>query len=331
MLATTRLAPPSSGCYPGSLRRSILSCYLCGSERYRLFCRVSDRYPGLGQLTYRVLRCEACGLAWTWEETADRLPPPIYPSEYWGDPEAELEEIATGRWKRGPLWRAEAEKVRLVNRFKSGGRLLDVGAGIGKFLLALESSRWQAEGIEEAGHLVALARRRFPRLSLHAAPLEAFTPEAPYDAITLWHVFEHLRDPRPALRRLRDWLASGGLLFISLPNIDSRQADWFREDWFPFGEASRHPFHYSPASLSRLVREEGLEPVDCLFFSRRVSLHCWKAGWRRVSSHGLWKVVLQPLRPLVYLAPYLEALAGRWGIFTLVVTPQGREPEPPAR
>ncbi|GAB4241189.1 MAG: class I SAM-dependent methyltransferase [Acidobacteriota bacterium] len=299
-----------------------MSCYLCGGNRYSLFCRISDRLPGLEHCMYRVLRCRDCGLGWTWEANADRLPDPIYPADYWGDVAGELEAVATGRWKRGPLWRAEAEKVRLVERFLPGGKLLDVGAGIGKFLLALDPSRWRAEGIEDAAHVVGQARRRFPRLSLYPASIETFTPNHAYDVITLWHVFEHLRDPRTALRRLRSWLGPGGLLVVSLPNLDSWQADWFRENWFPFGEGSRHPFHYSPESLSRLLREEGLDPVRCLFFSRRVSLHCWKAGRRRLLRESPWSPVARILRPLVYLGPGFERLAGRWGIFTLVATPR---------
>nr|MDQ6915654.1 class I SAM-dependent methyltransferase [Actinomycetota bacterium] len=80
------------------------------------------------------------------------------------------------------------------------------------------------------------------------------------DAITCWHVFEHVADPGVATGRLADWLRPGGVLLAATPNLASLQARLGGPRWFHL-DLPRHRTHFTVAGLHALLRRHGLEPV----------------------------------------------------------------------
>jgi SAM-dependent methyltransferase len=243
-----------------------------------------------------------------------------YPSIYYGDIDRAIQEYLGGSWWGTSSWRGERDKVRVVERFRSGGRILDVGCAEGKFLWALDGRRWERHGLEFNRDLVSRVQARIPDIGLTAGGLEELGRSlVGFDVMTLWHVFEHLPDPRAALRSARSALAPGGLLVISSPRFDSLQARWFRRDWYPFTDVPRHYFHFSRPAVTRLLRDEGFKPGPFLFFSRSVNFHCWKhslRSWivRRTGS----KVLYYPCKPGLHLVATLEKLTDSYATLTVV-------------
>ncbi|MDP3661496.1 MAG: class I SAM-dependent methyltransferase [bacterium] len=88
-------------------------------------------------------------------------------------------------------------------------RLLDVGCGAGSFLKALPS-RFNGVGIDCNG-LASLT------VNISYEPLPF--PDASFDMVTAWQVFEHLENPFFAGREIRRVLSPGGILIMSVPNI----------------------------------------------------------------------------------------------------------------
>jgi SAM-dependent methyltransferase len=108
-----------------------------------------------------------------------------------------------------------------------------------------------------ADPLLAFARWRFERRGLPVATLDLKRQRPPrgvFEGIVCFDVLEHIPRPLPVVRRLRDALRPGGLLFLVAPFgadplrpmhvvHDDRVLDWFRalgfrrrddmEDWFP--------------------------------------------------------------------------------------------------
>ena len=201
----------------------------------------------------RMGRCETCGLRWL-------LDPPAGP---------ELAELyASGFYEPAParggalvreLHRLNnAIRLRELNGMEPG-RLLDVGCGKGRFLAAASAAGWDALGIEYAPASAEAARAAYGVEVLVGDFLELSVPGG-FDAITLWHVLEHLPDPAAAVARAADLVRPGGRVVISVPNIDSLQAHLGGERWFHL-DLPRHLFHFSPRSLSALVERAGLQVV----------------------------------------------------------------------
>ena len=101
-------------------------------------------------------------------------------------------------------------------------RVLDVGCGGGAFGAALKAERGiQVMGVELFPDAAARAAERLDEVAI--ANLDGATElpfdEAAFDAITFGDVLEHLRDPQELLRTARRYLAPGGVIVCSIPNI----------------------------------------------------------------------------------------------------------------
>jgi SAM-dependent methyltransferase len=298
----------------------VTTCPLCPQTEARLFCIASDRLGVDPEARYEILRCASCGLGWTHPQVSDEEIGRYYPDDYLGRPSAVLQEFLSGRWRGTSSWRMEDEKVRLVERYATGGAILDVGCGEGKFLWTLDPDRWKRLGLEVDRRVVDAVRERVAGVQMEAGDLGSVRLDpGSLDVVTFWHVLEHLLDPAAAVARVAAALREGGLLIVSLPNLDSHQADWFRSNWFPFGDVPRHRFHFSRRSLHLLLRNAGFAVEATEFFSRAVNFHCWKhslRAWLRARLGS--ELPYYPLKPLLHLFPWVESWTGRYATLTVV-------------
>lgn len=155
----------------------------------------------------------------------------------------------------GPL-RGNAELSLMCLRFIPGGTLLDVGCGSGRFLAKMKALGWEVQGVEPDEMAVRFARERFG-LDVKQGTLEAIGfPEGRFDAVTLGHVIEHVRDPAALVRECRRVTKTGGMLVITTPNAESLAHRVFRAKWRGL-EPPRHLYVFSPRALRQLVEKEG--------------------------------------------------------------------------
>ena len=300
---------------PSQLRRRS-RCLICRGDERELFCTAVDRVLERPGETWQVIRCRNCGFGWTEPLLGDDELGAYYPSRYLGEVERRIDDYLSGSLQRSRSWRGEVEKVRLVERHVSTGRILDVGCGDGKFLWALAPDRWERFGVERSTESVSLVRQRIPGLRLVAGDIHAgdLMPRA-FDALTFWHVLEHLTDPEAALTRAAALLRPGGWLFVSLPCIDSLQALLFRGLWYGFDDVPRHLHHFSGRSLEMLLAKTGFTVHRQLMFSRLVNFHALKHSLLNWSAER-WKsrVPYYALKPTLFGFQLLERITRRYGI-----------------
>ena len=295
-------------------------CPVCGSRSTEFFCAATDRVLPNTHRTWQVLRCTDCGFGWTSPPLPEAEIASHYPPTYLGDSRDAIAQFLSGGLAGTRSWRDQAEKVELLERFAEGGRILDVGCGDGRFLWALDPSRWRRTGVEFAAPVVELVRLHMPELDLVPGDIYAERlQESGFDVLTFWHVLEHLPDTRRVLRRSFRLLDAGGRLLVSVPNIAGLQAPLFRQDWYCFDDVPRHLHHFSGRSLRLLLEESGFGDLRFLFFSRRVAFHSLKHSARHWCEHRLGTVV-----PYYLLKPFfgpfqaVEQVSGRYSILTAV-------------
>ncbi len=295
----------------------MLSCIVCRSERAERFCHVADR--DRPAKSWEIRWCRECGYGWTWPRISPTEIDRYYPPTYLGDTKRTLSQFLAGVLQKSRSWRHETEKVTLVERFSKPGPILDVGCSNGKFLLALDRRVWQPVGVEYIEQVVATVRRYLPDLSIFHGDI--YSPELKagfFQALTLWHVLEHLFEPERVLRRARQLLRPGGWLFISSPNFDSLQVRLFRHHWYAF-DAPRHRHHFSPRSLRRLLHSSSFEIRQEVFFSRLNNRHQLKHSLIHWSEeHFSSRVPYYFLKPLLSAFSPLEILCNKYGILTTV-------------
>jgi len=296
------------------------NCRICRSSNVEHFCTVFDRVLNTTGASWHILRCKDCGFGWTFPPLPVDQIASYYPPAYLGDVAKSLEEYLSGELYGSRSWRGESEKVRLVERYIKGGRILDVGCGAGQFLWALDSKRWEKTGVELSRDTVELVRSRLPSLRLVMGDIySSELPEAFFDAVTFWHALEHLPDPEAVLGRAAALLRPNGWLIVSLPNLASFQAKLFREYWYPFDDVPRHLYHFSGRALDLLFERTGLQTRKRLLFSPLVNFHSLKHSlihWSEDRFHS--RVPYYALKPLLFLIPLLERPTGSYGMLTAI-------------
>jgi len=158
--------------------------------------------------------------------------------------------------------------LRSLERIKgSKGSLLDFGSGKGKLGSLAKIGGWQVRCVETAPERATYAREVYG-LEVNSEFYSGGNIfNMRFDALSLFHVLEHLPDPKPLLDKLiSDNLQPGGLAVIEVPNIHSWQAAIAGNKWIHL-DVPRHLSHFSPACLEQFIRELGLQPVKRSYYS----------------------------------------------------------------
>ena len=146
------------------------------------------------------------------------------------------------------------------------GKILDVGCGTGAFLHTMQEAGWEVTGLEP--DMIAREKARV-MYGIAPDPSEKLfqLPPHSYDAITMWHVLEHVHELHAYLDQLKKLLKTGGKIFVAVPNYTSLDASIYRENWAGY-DVPRHLYHFSPASMSRLLSQHGfnLEKMKPMWF-----------------------------------------------------------------
>jgi 2-polyprenyl-3-methyl-5-hydroxy-6-metoxy-1,4-benzoquinol methylase len=101
---------------------------------------------------------------------------------------------------------------------RTGLRVLDVGCGFATTSAHIQKLGNEVTGIDSSPEIAAVAAKRLSHI-VQADVLEVDLGDAKYDAIIFADVLEHLPWPVGVLRGYLRWLAPGGSVIISLPNV----------------------------------------------------------------------------------------------------------------
>ena len=180
-------------------------------------------------------------------------------------------------------------------------RVLEVGCGTGNTLrvLAATCRRGTVVGLDLDYEGLPYARDRVGPVvvqgDIRRAPFKA---SARFDLVAMFDVLEHIDDDRAALVAVREWLAPGGVLLLTVPGGP--------ELWSAFDVAAHHHRRYTAAELTGKLSDAGFD-VDYL---SRFMLPLYPLMWakRRLvrRAYAAGDAVLDDLR----IVPGLNALLG---------------------
>jgi 2-polyprenyl-3-methyl-5-hydroxy-6-metoxy-1,4-benzoquinol methylase len=231
----------------------VVDCPLCG----RMPEPFAVDYQG-----FRLCRCAQCGLEFVTPRLSfESLAEKVYSDNYFPVREGSSERTAE---ETHYYTRQMANFERLLGR---KGKVLDIGCGNGSFLDFARESGWEIAGSDiklsdDARSLnCTLKEGRIQELDLG---------DEKFDLIRLNHVLEHTQEPVEDLKRCRDMLARGGILFISVPNIaglsprlKSLQSKLHLKSnrWRHYA-AMHHLFFFSPTTLRAAVEKAGMKVIE---------------------------------------------------------------------
>lgn len=295
-------------------------CPGCGAPEATLAYEASDHVYAVERRALPIRRCDRCALVYLGRRPTRESIAAAYPATYlWRLAETEAPEGA-GRDRRLAAayfrW-FYARRAAMADRLLPAGpvRVLDLGCGDGQFLAALARRReGEFVGIDFAPGPSP------PGVTLEPGDLNAPGPgDVPFDLVTLWHVLEHLHAPCEALTAAFDRLRPGGRLIVATQNFDALSRRLMGPRW-PLNDVPRHLCHFTPATLSALVKRSGFEDV---------SVRHWTEYFPVLGAHLFAPWMLRPdgrMRAWAGLAASLglaafevPAVAAGWGCtFNLV-------------
>ena len=169
-------------------------------------------------------------------------------------------------------------RLGLIMRYRPGGKLLEIGCGMGGFL-RLAETHFAVQGIDLSRAAIEALRPHFGErvslLNFEQRPL----PGMGYDVIAAFNLLEHLRQPAKAAERLYHALGAGGLLAGSVPNnyglvggINTRLTNFFDRTHVSTltPQAWRRIFQHAGFQDVRFFGEVTLGPNRCRYITGRV-------------------------------------------------------------
>lgn len=218
------------------------ACPICGSRETVYFHK--KQY-------YAYFRCIECKSLFLDPIPSEKKIADLYTAHY----EFRVDPLAETRFRRQAV--SILEKIRTID--PGASTILDIGAGYGSFVQIARDAGFKATGLEPAKNLYKKARR----LTNHVLneEYEAYfsrNPKSKFDAISLIHVIEHVRDPERTLRQVVSHIKRGGILFIETPNIDSHLFNT-EQSRYTFLTPPDHIHLFSPYGLEQILRTVGRE------------------------------------------------------------------------
>ncbi len=154
--------------------------------------------------------------------------------------------------------KAIRDKVSLINSYQPlKGRILDIGAGTGDFLLEAKNQNWDILGIEPNDKAKGIAVGKGIKFGDTIEKLESNS----FDVITMWHVLEHVPDVEHQVAELKRLLKPSGTIVIAVPNFKSYDAKYYKEFWAAY-DVPRHLWHFSKTAIERLFDKQNMNLED---------------------------------------------------------------------
>ncbi|RYZ19603.1 MAG: class I SAM-dependent methyltransferase, partial [Sphingobacteriales bacterium] len=178
------------------------------------------------------------------------------------------------------------------------GTLLDIGAGAGTFATHMRGAGWKVTGIEPDPATRESALKNYQIKLGPPEMLYELTPQS-FNAITMWHVLEHVHDMNGYLSRIAQLMKPGAVAFIAVPNYTSDDATRYGEHWAAY-DIPIHLYHFSPKSMKKLLAKHGfkLKTIKPMWFdSFYVSLlsEKYKTGKQHLLK-GFWSGMISNLK-----------------------------------
>ncbi len=146
-------------------------------------------------------------------------------------------------------------KLFLIRIYLKGNKILDYGAGSGKFAAYLSNKNYKTSALEPYNKEI----KNQSLLNINVFKNIADIPKSDkYDGITLWHVLEHLANPEHVLSKIHNLLNKNGVLMIAVPNINSLDSGYYNSYWAAL-DVPRHIWHFTSKGIISLVESRGFK------------------------------------------------------------------------
>lgn len=240
-------------------RSEFRPCPICGSDKRKTIGLRGGQSHRQGKgVETSIVKCVECDLLYTYPT----LIPESNPYERESAEEYFQIHDAEKKIKQGE------ELAKFAESVQGGiGKMLEIGCGRGENLVGAAGRGWKVYGIEMTPEYAQIAQDSGIEIE-NSSVEESRSLNEKYDVILLAAILEHLYEPLETLKRIKEALRPGGLVFIDVPNelsLTMRAGNLFmkarRRQWVINMSPTFAPYHvvgFSPFSLRLALEKAGL-------------------------------------------------------------------------
>ncbi|MGZ3852620.1 MAG: class I SAM-dependent methyltransferase [Flavisolibacter sp.] len=232
-------------------------CPVCNSADINPLLSVKDH--SVSKEEFVIWQCGECSLRFTQDAPNEASIGSYYQSADYISHSNTNEGLINNLYQKVRNYTLNKKAGLVISRTTKQGKLLDLGAGIGAFVNTMKQKGWDTTGIEPDEGARQQAKKLF-NIELKETDSLQQLKENSFDAITLWHVLEHVHQLHPYIQRLSALLKPTGKLFIAVPNYQSLDGSIYKTYWAAY-DVPRHLYHFTPKAIDVLMREHGLRLI----------------------------------------------------------------------
>lgn len=202
--------------------QEVNTCEMCGenTEKHRVMGQRLNQSQGFSPrkktgISVSIKKCSNCKLIYS-----SPLPIPNNIQDHYGIPPETYWKPSYFEWEPSYFIKQIADAKELID-FKDGMKALDVGAGLGKSMLSMQNSGFEAFGFEPSIPFYerAISKMKIDPTKIKLGAIEEVEYEQEiFDFITFGAVYEHLYHPFLSLEKAMKWLKSDGVIQIEVPS-----------------------------------------------------------------------------------------------------------------
>ena len=260
-----------------------------------IFCGKGSKRIAWEENGFTGKRCE-CGLLYV-----SPRPSLQEMTEWYNSKEADLS--ARSRIESELLSRLNGRhRLKLLRKFQSKGRLLEIGPGGGYFLDESRRAGFQPFGIELNLHQATFIKEQFA-IPVEVNPFtESSFGEIQFDIICHFDVISHFYDPISEFKKFNRRLKNGGILFFETGNGGDLAHYWLK--FIGRLQYPQHLFLFSKKNIGQLCNQTGFEIIKIYQYSILLQLlmvkllGCLRKTMKRFISRGGEKVLSKNLQDI---------------------------------
>lgn len=276
-------------------------CPYCNQEKSNLIIIVKG---------YKVVSCTNCFLVYTknFKINSKKINFEVYDKKY-----VENYELRKSFIKFGFV-----QKLQILEKYKHGGTLLDVGCSLGYFLQVVAAAsryKWKLFGSEMNSKLGKIAAKQSnAQVSTESLPKLGYINQQ-FDVVTCFDVLEHSQHIRKNISEINRILKDDGVLLVQCPNYRSLM-QYLTGDKWDWWAPPDHILHFSPQTLSRVLEENGFRIVYKKTYEHQVDFLSNIKG--ALFKTRIMKFLYYLLVPIFVLNEKIAALLGYGGLILIV-------------
>jgi 2-polyprenyl-3-methyl-5-hydroxy-6-metoxy-1,4-benzoquinol methylase len=234
------------------------NCPVCDSADINPLLAVKDH--SVSKEEFVIWQCNNCSLRFTQDVPDEASIRSYYQSSDYISHSNTSKGLVNKLYQKVRNYTLNQKANLIIGQTVKRGKILDLGAGIGAFLHTMKQKGWEITGVEPDEGARQQAKNLF-NIELKETDTLTQLPGNSFDAITLWHVMEHVHQLHSYVEQLKRLLKPDGKIFIAVPNYKSLDSSIYKSYWAAY-DVPRHLYHFIPKTMDILMEKHGLKVIS---------------------------------------------------------------------